>query len=230
MAADQAISRLPSACGFPRLPFIVAVKGAKTLMTAAMVALISAFGLVLAVELPDKTLVATLVLTTRFRGWPVFAGVCAAFAVQCVIAVAFGSVLTLLPDVVLSLVVAAMFGLGSFMLLREGFSEADVAGEDASRTGPSPLSFMRSAMTSFGVLFAAEWGDASQLATASLAARIGNPFAVGVGAFSALVVVAGLAVFIGGKIRNRIRPKLIQRCAGFAFAGFAAFALVQLAF
>ncbi len=199
-------------------------------MTTAMVALISAFGLVLAVELPDKTLVATLVLTTRFRGWPVFAGVCAAFAVQCVIAVAFGSVLTLLPDVVLSLVVAAMFGLGSFMLLREGFSDADEAGEDASRTGPSPATFWRSALTSFGVLFAAEWGDASQLATASLAARIGNPIAVGVGSFAALVVVAGLAVFIGGKIRGKIRPKLIQRVAGFAFAGFAAFALLQLAF
>src|SRR4051812_17462981 len=164
-------------------------RGEEILMTAAMVALISAFGLVLAVELPDKTLVATLVLTTRFRGWPVFAGVCAAFAVQCVIAVAFGSVLTLLPEVVLSLVVAAMFGLGAFMLLREGFSEADEAGEDASRSGPSALSFTRSAMTSFGVLFAAEWGDASQLATASLTARIGNPFAVGVGALSALVVV-----------------------------------------
>lgn len=80
------------------------------------------------------------------------------------------------------------------------------------------------------MLFAAEWGDASQLATASLAARIGNPIAVGVGSFAALVVVAGLAVFIGGKIRGKIRPKLIQRVAGFAFAGFAAFALLQLAF
>jgi putative Ca2+/H+ antiporter (TMEM165/GDT1 family) len=199
-------------------------------MTTAMVALISAFGLVLAVELPDKTLVATLVLTTRFRGGPVFAGVCAAFAVQCVIAVVFGSVLTLLPDVVLSLVVATMFALGAFMLLREGFSGADEAGEDASRTGPSPASFWRSALTSFGVLFAAEWGDASQLATASLTARIGNPVAVGVGSFAALVVVAGLAVFIGGKIRNKIRPKLIQRVAGFVFAGFSAFALLQLAF
>jgi putative Ca2+/H+ antiporter (TMEM165/GDT1 family) len=199
-------------------------------MTTAMVALISAFGLVLAVELPDKTLVATLVLTTRFRGGPVFAGVCAAFAVQCVIAVVFGSVLTLLPDVVLSLVVATMFALGAFMLLREGLSGADEAGEDASRTGPSPASFWRSALTSFGVLFAAEWGDASQLATASLTARIGNPVAVGVGSFAALVVVAGLAVFIGGKIRNKIRPKLIQRVAGFVFAGFSAFALLQLAF
>jgi putative Ca2+/H+ antiporter (TMEM165/GDT1 family) len=199
-------------------------------MTTAMLALIGAFGLVLAVELPDKTLVATLVLTTRFRAWPVFAGVGAAFAVQCVIAVSFGSVLSLLPDAVMSLVVATMFGFGSFMLLRAGFSEGDEAGEDASRSGPVPLSFARSAMTSFGVLFAAEWGDASQLATASLAARSGNPFAVGLGAFVALVVVAGLAVFIGAKIRSRIRPKLIQRCAGFAFAGFALFALAQLAF
>ena len=193
-----------------------------------MLALISAFGLVLAVELPDKTLVATLVLTTRFRAWPVFAGVCAAFAVQSCIAVAFGSVLTLLPDAIVSILVATMFGLGAYMLLREGFSESDEAGDDASRSGPAPLSFARSAMTSFGVLFAAEWGDASQLATASLAARIGNPFAVGVGAFCALVVVAGLAVFIGAKLRSRIRPKLIQRCAGFAFAGFTVFALVQL--
>ncbi|WP_033292076.1 TMEM165/GDT1 family protein [Amycolatopsis jejuensis] len=197
-------------------------------MSPALIALISAFGLVLAVELPDKTLVATLVLTTRFRAWPVFAGVCVAFALQCVIAVAFGSILTLLPETVVSVLVAAMFGAGAFLLLREGFREGDEAGEDAARSGPAPLSFLRSALTSFGVLFAAEWGDASQLATAGLVARLGNPFAVGVGAFAALVSVAGLAVFIGAKIRSRIRPKLIQRVAGFVFAGFAVFALAQL--
>ncbi|MFF0144579.1 putative Ca2+/H+ antiporter (TMEM165/GDT1 family) [Amycolatopsis sulphurea] len=197
-------------------------------MSAALIALASAFGLVLAVELPDKTLVATLVLTTRFRAWPVFAGVCVAFALQCVIAVAFGSVLTLLPDTLVSVLVAVMFGIGSFMLLHEGFREGDEAGEDASRSGPIRLSFLRSALTSFGVLFAAEWGDASQLATAGLVARIGNPVAVGMGAFVALVSVAGLAVFLGAKIRSRIRPKLIQRAAGFVFAGFAVFALAQL--
>jgi putative Ca2+/H+ antiporter (TMEM165/GDT1 family) len=197
-------------------------------MSPAMIALFSAFGLVLAVELPDKTLVATLVLTTRFRAWPVFAGVCVAFAVQCVIAVAFGSLLTLLPETLVSLLVAGMFGVGAFLLLREGFSEGDAAGEDAARSGAAPVTFLRSALTSFGVLFAAEWGDASQLATAGLVARLGNPFAVGLGAFVALVSVAGLAVFIGSKIRSRIRPKLIQRVAGFVFAGFAVFALAQL--
>ncbi len=199
-------------------------------MSSSMLALISAFGLVLAVELPDKTLVATLVLTTRFRAWPVFVGVTAAFAVQSAIAATFGSVLTLLPEALVTAIVAAMFGVGAYMLLREGFSPAKDGGEDASRSGPGPATFLRSALTSFGVLFAAEWGDASQLATASLTARFGNPFAVGLGSFCALIAVAGLAVFIGAKVRSRIRPKLIQRVAGFVFAGFSLFALAQLAF
>lgn len=196
-------------------------------MSTAMLALASTFALVLAAELPDKTMVATLVLTTRFRALAVLSGVCTAFALQAVIAVAFGSVLTLLPETLVTAVVAVMFGLGAFMLLREGFTEADESGEDAARIGPSPQSFLRSAMTSCGVLFAAEWGDASQLATAGLAARFAQPVAVGIGAFLGMATVAGLAVVIGHKLRGRLRPKLIQRAAGFAFAGFAAFALWQ---
>ncbi|MTD56383.1 UPF0016 domain-containing protein [Amycolatopsis sp. RM579] len=191
-----------------------------------MLALVSAFALVLVVELPDKTLVATLVLTTRFRAWPVFTGVAVAFAVQCAVAVLFGHALTLLPDNVVAGVVAALFGLGAFMLLREGFA-AGGGEEDASRSGPRPATFLRSAVTSFGVLFAAEWGDASQLATAGLTARYGQPVAVAVGAFAALIAVAGIAVFVGQKIRSRIRPKLIQRAAGFVFTGLALVALWQ---
>jgi putative Ca2+/H+ antiporter (TMEM165/GDT1 family) len=196
-------------------------------MSAALLTLVSTFALVLAVELPDKTLVATLVLTTRFRAAPVFLGVCAAFAVQTVIAVAFGSVLTLLPETLVTAIVAVMFGIGAFLLLWEGFAPEDDSGEDASRSGPRPVSFLRSAMTSFGVLFAAEWGDASQLATAALTARYAQPVAVGVGAFAALVTVAGIAVFVGQKIRGRIKPRMIQRVAGFVFAAFAAVALWQ---
>ncbi|WP_116044533.1 TMEM165/GDT1 family protein [Amycolatopsis palatopharyngis] len=196
-------------------------------MSTALLALASTFALVLVAELPDKTMVATLVLTTRFRALPVLVGVGIAFALQAVIAVAFGSVLTLLPESLVSAVVAAMFGLGAYMLLREGFTEADDSGADAARTGPHPLPFLRSAMTSFGVLFAAEWGDASQLATAGLTARFAQPIPVGIGAFLGMATVAGLAVVIGHKLRGRLRPKLLQRVAGFAFAGFAAFALWQ---
>lgn len=196
-------------------------------MTTALLALVSTFALVLAVELPDKTLVATLVLTTRFRAWPVFAGVAGAFAVQCLIAVLFGHFLTLLPKTLVATVVAALFGIGAFMLLREGFSDGKDGGEDASRAGPGPVNFARSAVTSFGVLFAAEWGDASQLATAGFTARYGHPLAVALGAFLALVTVAAVAVFVGHKVRARLRPKLLQRSAGFVFAAFTVTALWQ---
>jgi putative Ca2+/H+ antiporter (TMEM165/GDT1 family) len=78
------------------------------------------------------------------------------------------------------------------------------------------------------VLFAAEWGDASQLATAGLTARYGHPLAVGVGAFLSLISVAAVAVLIGHKVRSRIRPYLVQRIAGFAFTGFTALALWEV--
>ncbi|WAL65469.1 TMEM165/GDT1 family protein [Amycolatopsis cynarae] len=196
-------------------------------LSTALLTLASTFLLVLAVELPDKTLVATLVLTTRFRAWPVFAGVAVAFAVQSAIAVAFGHALTFLPDALVATVIAALFGLGAFLLLREGFSADSDGEEDAARSGPGPVSFVRAALTSFGVLFAAEWGDASQLATAALAARYGAPFAVGLGAFLALIAVAGIAVLLGRKVRNRIHPKKLQRFAGFVFAGLAVIATWQ---
>ncbi|MFF5989743.1 TMEM165/GDT1 family protein [Prauserella flavalba] len=194
-------------------------------MSSALLAFIATFALVMAVELPDKTMVATLVLTTRYRARAVLTGVSVAFAVQAVIAVAFGSVLTLLPDRVVSLVVGVLFGVGAAMLLREGFRQGEDSGQDAARSGKAPVPFHRAALTSFAVLFTAEWGDASQLATAGLAARYGQPVAVGLGAFLGLVAVAALAVFLGGKIRSRLRPRLLQRGAGFVFAAFSVFAL-----
>lgn len=195
-------------------------------MGSALLAFGSAFLLVVAVELPDKTLVATLILTTRYRPLPVFVGVCAAFAVQCVIAVAFGTVLTLLPDRVVASVVALLFGIGAFLLLREGFAKHDEDSADAASTR-ADVSFRRAALTSFGVLFAAEWGDASQLATAGLTARFGEPVWVALGSWLALTSVAGIAVLLGAKIRARLRPALIQRVAGFAFAVFALVAVWQ---
>ncbi|MGQ0840503.1 TMEM165/GDT1 family protein [Actinokineospora sp.] len=191
-----------------------------------MIAFASAFALVFVVELPDKTLVATLILTTRYRAWPVFVGVSAAFALQVVIAAAFGGVLTLLPEQAVAAVVALLFASGAFLLLREGFSK-QVADTVDQGTGTGPVSFPRAALTSFGVLFAAEWGDASQIATAGLSARYAEPVLVGLGAWLALVSVAGIAVLVGKRLAERIRAHLIQRVAGLVFAAFAVFAGVQ---
>ena len=65
-----------------------------------------AFTLVLPAELPDKTAFASLVLGTRHRPLPVFAGVAAAFAVHTCLAVVAGGLLSLLPHQVTEIIVA----------------------------------------------------------------------------------------------------------------------------
>jgi putative Ca2+/H+ antiporter (TMEM165/GDT1 family) len=68
--------------------------------------------------------------------------------------------------------------------------------------------------TSFVVLFTAEWGDLSQLLTAGLAARTGEPVSVFVGSWTALLVVSGLAVLIGSWLRTRIPIWRIRLVSG----------------
>ncbi len=185
----------------------------------------AAFILVLPVELPDKTLFATLVLATRFKPLPVFAGVGTAFAVQALIAVTAGSLLSLLPDYVVSGVVALLFLVGAVLLWRSARSGPEDDEELADT--PEHPSFFRAAAISFGVLFAAEWGDLSQLATAGLAARYNDPVSVFIGAWTALLVVSGLAVFLGRKLADRLPIPLIRRVAAALFLLFAVLAAAE---
>jgi len=185
-----------------------------------------AFGLVALVELPDKTLVATLVLSTRYRPRPVLIGVAAAFAVQCAIAATAGGLITLLPRRAVEAIVAVMFAVGAVLLIRESFRDEIEDVELAAAREARPA--LRVAATAFGVLFAAEWGDASQIATAGLVARhhgIGAAIAVGVGAWVALVAVAALAVVAGKLVVRRVPLRLLHRLAGVVFAAFAVVAV-----
>jgi putative Ca2+/H+ antiporter (TMEM165/GDT1 family) len=188
-----------------------------------------AFGVVVLVELPDKTLVATLVLSTRYRPRPVLLGVAAAFAVQCAIAATAGGLLTLLPRRAVEAVVAGLFAVGAVLLLRESLGEEDDV-ELAERRESMPAA--RIALTAFGVLFAAEWGDASQIATAGLVARQGDlarSVAVALGAWLALVVVATIAAVAGRVVVRRVPLRLIHRLAGALFAILAVVAAVAAA-
>jgi putative Ca2+/H+ antiporter (TMEM165/GDT1 family) len=187
-------------------------------MTSFLAVFAIAFAAILLVELPDKTMVATLVLSTRYRRRPVLAGATAAFAVQCVVAVTAGGLLHLLPHRILEATVALLFAVGAVLLFRESVSTEEDQLETPIQAG---LSDRRIFGISFGVLFAAEWGDASQLATAGLVARYGQPVATGLGAFLALVGVAALAVLIGKAILRRVPLELVHRVAAVAFTVFA---------
>jgi len=190
--------------------------------------MVTAFVLVAPVELPDKTMFATLVLASRFRPTPVLTGVASAFAVQVAIAVAAGSLLALLPREFVALGVAVLFAVGAVLLWRS----ADDAGEDRDEDAASAVAHKdwpawRIALTAFGITFLAEWGDLSQLATAGLAARYDEPLSVFVGAFGALLLIASLAVFVGAKLVTRLPIGLVRRTAAVLFAVFAVLAAYE---
>src|SRR6476646_10196462 len=109
--------------------------------------------LTLPAELPDKTMVATLVLSTRYPAWPVWVGVTVGFAVQSAVAVVAGDLVSLLPENVVHGVTAVMFAIGAALLMRGNVKE-EVAAEERELAAeladaPARPSFMRSALTSF---------------------------------------------------------------------------------
>ena len=174
----------------------------------------TAFGLIFPVELPDKTFIATLVLATRYRALPVWLGVAGAFLVQCLVAVTAGGLLSLLPPVVVVSAAAALFAVGAIVLWRGARTadEDEAAEEEAMQERTRrDLQGWRVAATSFGVLFLAEWGDLSQLLTAGLAARSGDPVSTFVGSWLALVTVAALAIVLGRTLLRYLSLGLIRR-------------------
>lgn len=191
------------------------------------------FALIFPAELPDKTMVATLVLATRYRGLAVWCGVAAAFVVQCAVAVAAGGVISLLPRRPVLAATALLFAVGAFLLLRGGVDSHDMSGGDEDTpggdadtpSGAEPGSVQRGGFravaTSFGVLFAAEWGDLSQLLTAGLAARYRDPLSVFAGSWAALAVVAAIAVLAGRALTRRVRLATVRRIAGLLAAAIA---------
>jgi Ca2+/H+ antiporter, TMEM165/GDT1 family len=160
------------------------------------------FGVIFLSELPDKTALASLVLGSRYRPWYVFTGVAAAFAVHVGLAIAAGSLLSLLPHRPLEIVVAVLFAAGAVMLLRGRGEEG--SDEHTVMHGREP-GFWRVAWMSFGVILVAEFGDLTQIATATLAARYHDPLSVGVGATLGLWAVGGLAI-VGGRSLLKVIP------------------------
>jgi putative Ca2+/H+ antiporter (TMEM165/GDT1 family) len=177
------------------------------------------FALIVPAELPDKTMIATLVLATRFRAWPVMIGASAGFIVQAGIAVGAGSAIALLPETPVKAVSAAIFALGGLLMLRPVESAAEEEREveaEIADVPPEP-STLRVILTSFLVLFLAEWGDLTQLLTASLSAKYDAPLPVFIGSSLGLITVAGLGV-VSGKALLRVVPmQWVRRIAAAAF-------------
>jgi len=178
----------------------------------SLTAAVTSFLAVLPAELPDKTVVACLILSSRYRPGFVFTGAAAAFAAQVVLAVAAGGVISLLPHHVVEALAAAAFAVGAVLLWRHRADDGDGADEDVGRDGVRN-GFWPVAAMSFAVVFLAEFGDLTQFMTVSLAARYHDPLAVGIGATLALWVAAGAAIVVGWRLLKVIPVKWLTRGA-----------------
>ena len=179
--------------------------------------IVTAFATIFVAELPDKTMLATIVLSARFkRPLAVWIGAAIALTVQMVIAVVAGRLLGLLPDRAgQRIAVAVLFAVGAVVLWRSsgdgrrrgGRADAEAGAAEAAAVADCP--WWRISATVFGVVFLAEWGDLTQLATASLASQ-GEALSVFIGATAAMVTVAGIGV-VAGRALLRVLPEHILR-------------------
>jgi Ca2+/H+ antiporter, TMEM165/GDT1 family len=194
--------------------------------------LAATFGAIFVVELPDKTFIAALVLSTRYPPLAVWLGVGVAFGVQTLVAVTIGALATLLPGLLVRSVAAAIFLIGAVVLLRTA-PGADAAEKDQEEEyaaqATEARSFLKACVASFLVLFAAEWGDLSQLLTISFVTRFDDHVNVFFGAWGALLVVSGLAVIAGRVLLRYLRLSLLHYIGAAVCLLLAGVTLVELA-
>jgi Ca2+/H+ antiporter, TMEM165/GDT1 family len=173
----------------------------------------SVFGVIFVAELPDKTALAALVLATRHRPLPVLLGAAAALTIQSVVAVGAGELVSLLPQRPVRVLSGVVFVVSAVMMWRRN-EGADEDGKAADgRAG-----FWRSAWLVFVVVFIAEWGDLTQLATAALAARYRSPYWVFGGATLALWAVTAIAVVVGHRAGRMLDARRVKYVAAVVFA------------
>jgi putative Ca2+/H+ antiporter (TMEM165/GDT1 family) len=184
------------------------------------------FAVIFVGELPDKTMVASLVMSTRGRPLAVWLGAALAFVVHVVIATTLGTVLFhLLSPRAVDAAVAVIFLAGAGLALNEAIRERRRNADPEPPPVP-PSRPARTAATSFGVIFAAEWGDLTQLLTANLAVHYHAPLSVATGAILALWAVAAIAVTGGRWLSRVIDPFLIRVVTAVLLAGFGIYTAV----
>lgn len=176
----------------------------------------SSFALIAAAEIGDKSQLVCMTLAARYRALPIVAGASFAFALLNLLAVLFGAAVSRwIPSELVGLIVIVLFSVFGLLAL---FSKEDE--ENAETVGKSGHGIF---VTTFMLIFAAEFGDKTQLAVAALSASL-PPAPVWFGATLALVCTSSVGVWAGKALLKRVPIHWLHRLSGLLFLGFAAFA------
>jgi Ca2+/H+ antiporter, TMEM165/GDT1 family len=185
------------------------------------------FAAMFVLELPDKTMIATIVMSARSRPLPVAVGAASAFVLQMALAVVAGGLVTLLPTRTREAIVTVLFlGGALYLLATREMSAEEKGGAKGARERAD--GFARVAATAFGVIFLAEFGDLTQIQAVSFAARTHEPLEVFVAGSSAMVAISFLAAYGGQSLERRVPLAWIRRLGGLIFLVLGLYSLVGL--
>jgi putative Ca2+/H+ antiporter (TMEM165/GDT1 family) len=197
--------------------------------------LFSTFGLIFVAELGDKTQLAVVTQTCKFRQpWSVFLGASLALTGVTVLGAIGGRWLgALVPASVLQFAAALAFVVMGIFIGREaaratsGGVERNAASEpgsdendqDATGVDCSPIATWdwRAFSSTLGLLFVAELGDKTQLAVLSLAGKHEDTWSVFLGGTLALIFVTALGVLGGQGLCKLIPERLLLWISAVAF-------------
>jgi putative Ca2+/H+ antiporter (TMEM165/GDT1 family) len=189
----------------------------------------SVFGVMFLAELPDKTMIATVLMGSRSRASAVWLGASAAFLIHMGLAAIAGHFLSLLPHRAVEAVVTVLFlGGAAFLLFVPESEQIEEAEEEAEAEHAG--AFLKVAATAFGVILIGEFGDLTQILAANFVAHSHEPWTVFAAGSLALISVAALGAF-GGRALLRVLPlSRIRKAGGVLLALFGLYTLYQLAF
>ena len=191
----------------------------------------SAFSLIFVSEIGDKTFFLAALLAAQKSKALVLAGAMGALSLMSVISVIIGYVFQKLPGFFnssvpiteyASIVLLFLFGVQS---LRDAFSQdakdtTEEELEDAKETlraeGNKDRSILSVILSTFAIIFVAEWGDRSMFATVALVASQ-NPVGVAVGSIAGHLVATLIAIAGGAMVSKHLSERVLKMAGGALF-------------
>jgi putative Ca2+/H+ antiporter (TMEM165/GDT1 family) len=195
-------------------------------------------------ELGDKTFFIAVILAMRHSRRLIFAAAIAALAAMTLLSVSLGQVVSLLPDRYIHQGEIALFlGFGLKLLYDASRMSAQAtkgAAKEAAETvgqqqqpNRPPLGGFQNIpvqvgtfLQAFTMVFAAEWGDRTQISTIALAASY-NAYGVTVGAIIGHGICTAIAVIGGRLIAGHISERLVTAIGGVLFLIFGVVAALE---
>ncbi|KAI7989174.1 hypothetical protein LOK49_LG13G01082 [Camellia lanceoleosa] len=209
----------------------------------------SAFLLIFFSELGDKTFFIAALLAARNSSAVVFIGTFGALATMTIISVVLGRTFHYVDDIlpfrfgdtdlpvddIAAVCLLVSFGVstlldansGDGLKAEEEQKEAELAVSEFSGNGAGILAAANTIVSTFLLVFVAEWGDKSFFSTIALAAA-SSPLGVIGGALAGHGVATLLAVLGGSLLGTFLSEKVIAYVGGTLFLVFAAVTLIEI--